>query len=773
MRKEFRVNGKLVAWVLGGGIVLAVAVHLLHGMQVRRSSPALLRQAVAAEDEGRADLAVPLYSAYLAQHPEDQDAQVRYGEALLKLGTADARGRALPVFEEVLRKQPEREEVRRQLVRTAEQLGRYRQAHEHVEVLLQAHPDDAELEQSLGFCLDAEHDFAGAVQHFEKAIARRPDLLDSHIHRAHLLRYQLDQPAEADRAMERMIETNPKTARAYLARGLYRKEVGALDGAAADLARAEQLAAGTPDVLLPAAELAQMRGDLPAARRHLQKLLDREPRNVFLYRSLSDVALRSGRTDEAADWLRQGLKALPDDPNLLHPLLELLLQGRQLDEAAEVIRVLAGTGTAPGWVTCLEAELQLQKGRALEAARSLERLATQGALTAELRTRIYLALARCHEQLGDTEAALAAYRQATTTEFQSPAAYRGLATTLAAAGRLDEAIATVQEIVMRWPAGFEGWVLLGRLLLQQPVQSPGRGRDWKEIEKVVERADHAGPGRVEVTLLRAEVLLAQDKVEAARRLLEEQRDRLPDQVELWVALAGVAERQNRLVDAARLLEQARQRLGDRVVLRLALAAHWLRRGGPPAAAALKQAEQDVEKLSPEEQSTLLGGLATMYLRAGRRDEAVRLWTRWARDRASDLRPRLVLFDLAAQAGQEDALPPLVQEVRTIEGEEGALWRYLEAERLELKARRGRREAITEARALLAEASARRPSWSRLPLLAAHLDELEQKPAQALENYLQAIELGDRQPSVLKRATQLLAEHNPAGAVPPVLAPEQK
>jgi tetratricopeptide (TPR) repeat protein len=318
-----------------------------------------------------------------------------------------------------------------------------------------------------------------------------------------------------------------------------------------------------------------------------------------------------------------------------------------------------------------------------------------------------------------------------------------------------------------------GWTLLGRLLLRRQPQSPGRAGDWKRIETVVERAGRAGPGRAEATLLHAEVLLAQDKVEAARRLLEEQRDRLPDQVELWVALTGLAERQGRLVDAGRLLEEARRRLGDRVPLRLALARHWLRRGGPPAAAALLQAEQGLEKLAPEERSTLLGGLAEWYLLAGKRDEAVRLWTRWAHDRADDLRPRLVLFDVAGQAGQEEALPALVQEVRTIEGEEGALWRYLEAVRLELKARHGRREALAEARALLAEASSRRPSWSRLPLLAAHLDELEQKPARALENYLQAIELGDRQPSVLKRATQLLAEHSPAGPVPAVLMPEQK
>jgi tetratricopeptide (TPR) repeat protein len=293
------------------------------------------------------------------------------------------------------------------------------------------------------------------------------------------------------------------------------------------------------------------------------------------------------------------------------------------------------------------------------------------------------------------------------------------------------------------------------------------------VDKALERAARTAPASVQMSLLRAEVWLAQDQAESARRLLEQEQARQPDQVELWLALAALAERQARLLDAARLLAEAQQRVGDRVVLRLAVARHWLRRGGPAAAGELKRLPQGVEKFSAEEQSNLLSGLAEAYLRAGNRDEAVRLWTQLARSKPGDLRSRLVLFDLAVQAGQEEKLGPLIQEIRTLEGEEGAMWRSAEVVRLEARAKRGDQGAIAEARVRLAEASARRPSWSRLPLLAAHLDELEKRPAQALENYLQAIELGDRQPSVLARATQLLAEHNPSGRVPEILLPEQK
>jgi hypothetical protein len=76
----------------------------------------------------------------------------------------------------------------------------------------------------------------------------------------------------------------------------------------------------------------------------------------------------------------------------------------------------------------------------------------------------------------------------------------------------------------------------------------------------------------------------------------------------------------------------------------------------------------------------------------------------------------------------------------------------------LRFKNGDTSGSAEARKCLAEARARRPTWARLPLLEANLDELEGQPQRAMENYLRAIELGDQQPSVRKRAMQLLSEH---------------
>ena len=67
------------------------------------------------------------------------------------------------------------------------------------------------------------------------------------------------------------------------------------------------------------------------------------------------------------------------------------------------------------------------------------------------------------------------------------------------------------------------------------------------------------------------------------------------------------------------------------------------------------------------------------------------------------------------------------------------------------------ESLTEARGLLDDVARRRPGWSRVAVLQATIDERAGKPDDALADYLRAIDLGDRQVPVARRAIMLLLE----------------
>src|SRR5205809_211587 len=50
-----------------------------------------------------------------------------------------------------------------------------------------------------------------------------------------------------------------------------------------------------------------------------------------------------------------------------------------------------------------------------------------------------------------------------------------------------------------------------------------------------------------------------------------------------------------------------------------------------------------------------------------------------------------------------------------------------------------------------------PGWSRVPVLEAGLEELDDNPERAVECYQRALELGNRQPAIIRRVVQLLFE----------------
>src|SRR5207248_3371340 len=128
-----------------------------------------------------------------------------------------------------------------------------------------------EIAHLIGECRAAGEHYSEAAQAFATACRLAPERIDSPTRLANLLRHRLNQTASADQVMEKLVAANPQNVRAWLARGLYRKELGALADAEKDVQRALELAPQDADALLGAAELALVRGDHDQARTDLQR----------------------------------------------------------------------------------------------------------------------------------------------------------------------------------------------------------------------------------------------------------------------------------------------------------------------------------------------------------------------------------------------------------------------------------------------------------------------------------------------------------------------
>jgi tetratricopeptide (TPR) repeat protein len=752
------VDLKFLAVLLAAVALAFPGLYFLHGYQLRRTAPLVLEEAARAEQDGQPDRALEYLAYYHGCVPEDTDALLRYGRLLDERSVSPEQRRAVyRLFTEALQREPGRDEVRRRLVRLALDLGELATARKDLELLQAASPDDAELEDLRGQCHEAAHEDRQAAEWFTRATGHAPHQLDTYVRLARLYRQRLNRPDQADRVMDELVAANDQSARAYLLRARSRRERGALEGAAADLAHARALAPGDAEVCVLAGQVALARGRLDEARECLRQGLDLDPRRAGTYAALAQLELQAGRPQDALAHLHRGLDAAPDKGELLPPLADLLIQEGQREEARQVLGRLRESGFSPAWLAYFEARLLFGDGQWGKAAGLLERAAAQLTEPPELASQVQRYLGQCYEQLDDPDRELTAYRRAITLDPSAMLAHFRLASALLALGRTDEAVGEFRRLQGLPHAPAAGWALQARALLLHNLGLPPDRRDWEGVTLALDRAAQATPDAAEVPVLRAEALAAQGKVDAARGVLEKARDARPEQVELWQALALLAQRAGKPDAAAKLLDEAGQRLGDRPGLRLARAAYWAGRGGPEARAAVADLEKDLDRYSDVEQDRLLGGLAVAHYRVGDVPAAERLWGRLAERRPNDLRTRLLLFDLAVQTGREDALPGLVGDLRRVEGDDGALWRYAEATCLLLRAKRGDRPALDEARRRSAEVAERRPSWSRAPLLQATLEEMDGKPDRALDDYLQAARQGERRPEVLRRVLELLYE----------------
>jgi tetratricopeptide (TPR) repeat protein len=768
-----KVNVKFLGFLVLTVVLLGGGVHLVHALQVRSNASGLRRQAELAQEEGRTQDAIRYLERFLGYVPDDAEAQAQLGLALEKEArTPKAWVRVFKVFEEVLKKDPTRRDIRERQARLAMELGRgdvgrFNDAVYHLEILLQEPSGkQGEWEDLLARCYDVKGEYAKAVSYFEKAIGHAPQQVPSYVGLAQVLRERLKQPERADKILDDMVRANDQSHVAHLARALERLKAGAKEDAKEDVNKAFQLAPGDLDVLLLSAELAQSSGKLDEARSYLQRALERHPKTPRVYVNLAEVELQSGRRPEALARLREGLKVLPDQYELVQALATVLIEGGEVAEASEIITQLRKRSPALAiWLDHLEARILIQKGDWGQATRILERIRPQLTAIPDLARRVELMLASCYEQRGEVDRQVAAYRRALTVDPLWTPARLGLAAALATQGKIDESLAEYRQILGRVPSA---GVQVVRLLIARNLRLAPAARNWQEAEQLLDRAAKANPNGPELAILRADLLLAQGQLPQARRLLEKACDQQPDRLDLWLALASVMgqEKPEKLLET---LAGAERRLGDRVELRLARARYWSRQPQAEATAALAKLEENLDKLTPEEQARLRLGLGEAQLRVGNIKEAERLWTQVAQQQKGDVRVRLLLFDLALQAGQEATVKRLVEEIRQLEGEDGLLWRYGEASRLTLAARRGDKQGLAEARNLLIKVRAGRPNWPAGILREAEIQELEGNPDRALENYLRTIELGDQNPRVVRRAVQLLYERRRVDTIQQLIA----
>jgi cellulose synthase operon protein C len=775
------LNLKFAACLLAILVVFGTAVHFLHGYQVKRNAGGLLEQAQRARDEGRDDKAAEYLGNYLRYVPSDNNVLAEYALLLDKLSKSPkTQERAYLVLDQVLRRQPERQDICRRLVELAMKLERFRDAEEYLARLRQEPPKDAEIEELLGRCQLGRGKYQQARDSFENAVKLSADRIDSSVALVYLFHdhageikhkgEKLDGNKKAQETLAVMIAANKDSYKAYLGRAQYLRRTAppesrleVLAEAEKDLAEARRLAPNEADLFLASAEFAQARQDFAKVREYLHQGCDKHPKDARMYRFLAGIELEDGKTDKAAACLRRGLENVPRNRDLQWELANVLIQQKKNEEADELTEQLRKEQFPAVLLDYLQACLLLNKKEWLPAARLLERTYPLLAAHPKLTEQAGLQLAFCYERLGDADRANAAYSRALAVNDRSAGARVGVARTLALMGQLPQAIDQYQQVLKLPRLPVSAPADLARLLILRNRQEAQP--NWEEVNDLLAWAAKTHPS-TEITIQQAEVDADQGDFAAARQKLEKAGDKAERPVEVWTALAALEDRQRRPADALALLDEAERQLGDRVELRLARIRHWGARKDDEARRELSSLESrlrlNAKPQAADEQQVLLRALATAHANAGNIDEARRLWAKLAEQQKDALDVRIAQFDLAIMAGDEAGVAGVLEDMKRIEGPEGTIWRYGKACQLIAQASKSKEKdtaargpVLNEAHELLLSVASRRPRWSRVSYCEAQIDDLRGKPDAALANYRRAIQLGERSPLAIQRTAELL------------------
>lgn len=755
MRTKRSVNYVAVLILLVGTSLLGLGVHLLHAYQVKRNAHTLLDQADLAERDGETNQVADYLGQYLGMAPNDTSVLARYGLLLDKQATsARQRQRAFEILDKVVRLDASRQDVRRQLVRAALDLGQVQDARFHLAILQKEVGDDSELFHLQARCEADAGQLWKARDLYKQAIEKDPADVDLCLEFAALLRQRLQQPDEADDAVDKLLKEAPRSLPAHLAAARYYQRFASPDNGFLDKAeKAVALALNAPgaheaETYLLAAEIAEARKMPVEARDRLEQGLRKQPGEARLKQGLARMELQAGRPQTALLALESTLRTPPSKPEELWAQGNLLIELGQKEKVEEVILRLDAGGHK--WAAdCLRGRVSMRQEAWGQARALLERAKTGHPPTTALTAQRELLLAVCYEHLGNPDQQLQAGRRALEGDPTLMPARRSVANALATLGKTAEAMRQYQLLAERT---LEDEVELAHLLLAANAALPPANRQWAELEQAIKRIPTSPAAR----LVQAELLVAQGQEQDARSLVEAERTRDDQQLAPWLLLIALAEKEDQGRGVLPLLDEADRRVGRRVEWDLARANHWLLAAPDKAQPELEKLEADLKFFKGADREKLLRGLGQAFLVAGDRKSSARLWSELAKRQPENVEVRFHLLELAYRDERGDELARLVEEVRRLEGGGGALTGYGEATRLLLRARGGDKGALAGARQKMHEIESLRPSWSAVALLQAEAFELERRSDKALEKYQAALARGEARLWVVRRVLELLA-----------------
>jgi tetratricopeptide (TPR) repeat protein len=280
--------------------------------------------------DGRPDLAVPLFEEALRLQPGSAETEHNLGVALARLGKLEE---AIARFQESLRLQPDYPDAHGNLALACLQTGRTDAAIDSLRQLVGLRPGSAEAHHQLGNALRQQGSLEDSVASYREAVRLNPRFADA-FHALGLALARLGRWTEAEGAYRETLQLKPDHPDARNNLGIALQETGKLDEAVTLFREALR---GRPESAVTLNNL----GVALAAQNKIKEAtavyedgLRLEPDYVEVHNNLGNALREDGRLDEAVAHYQQALRLRPDYAEAYNNLGNALRDAGDLDGAA-------------------------------------------------------------------------------------------------------------------------------------------------------------------------------------------------------------------------------------------------------------------------------------------------------------------------------------------------------------------------------------------------------------------------------------------------------
>ncbi len=671
-------NWKLAAVLVIGILVLSMTAYGLRQWHRERRALSGLQAGNTAYDERKWEEAAKHLGRYLAIEQSDVPILLKYADAQLNIRPLKMNNiqQAIAAYRAVLRIDKTELEAAQKLAEIYLQM----QMPGEAELIITRIPEtkqSLDLRRILAVTLAAQRKFKESANVLNAVINENPE---------HVLAYEiLGQLIEQRREhfteepvfwFNEAVKNNPSSALAYLIRAAYYLRAEDKAKALADLQQAEKLDPSDTATRLRLAQELISANQLDKAEKHLNEAQKSDSANLMLWHTFARLALKSQSKEKMLQVAETGLTELSSQPwNFMPIAAELYIKCDKLKLAGDCISRLKENDIAIPTVAFLEGLLADKQGHRYEAIKCWQQAIELGNKSPVIRLAIALTLSN----LGDKQSAV---RQLHTLISEQPHLFdarMALAKLLAETGNWDKAEEHARIARQISPGDTEAALLYIQIQSQLLKTNKNIQNDatWQRIDDELASLDEAAKSEPSVRLLQAKLAVRRSQFDKAEDLLSDIRQNHPGQIEVEMTEVELLTAQGKNDETILKLEHIVEAYPQSLK-----AVEYL-------AALLEAAEQHhkCENLIKEAMTRLdrpldqceLGLLlADFYNKWGQKEKSCQLLTHLNQNLPPNIRIKRRLLRCEEVTGNIDFARKLIDDIKTLEGENGWQWQYEQA-----------------------------------------------------------------------------------------------